>query len=73
MVAVVAIQSSNPKALTDKDLAWSDVGDSLDDMKERATFRRFRFPYLYDGDTGKVARAFGATGHRCGVVWLPGR
>jgi thiol-disulfide isomerase/thioredoxin len=60
-VAVIAIQSSNPKAITDKDLAWSDVGDSLDDMKERATFRKFRFPYLYDGDTGKIAQAFGAT------------
>ena len=60
-VAVVAIQSSNPKAVTDKDLAWSDVGDSLEDMKERATFRKFRFPYLYDGDTGSTALAFGAT------------
>jgi thiol-disulfide isomerase/thioredoxin len=60
-VAVVAIQSSNPKAVTDKDLAWSDVGDSLEDMKERATFRKFRFSYLYDGDTGSTAQAFGAT------------
>jgi thiol-disulfide isomerase/thioredoxin len=60
-VAVVAIQSSNPKAVTDKDLAWSDVGDSLEDMKERATFRKFRFPYLFDGDTGSTAQAFGAT------------
>ena len=60
-VAVVAIQSSNPKAVTDKDLAWSDVGDDFEDMKERATFRKFRFPYLYDGDTGNAARAFGAS------------
>ena len=60
-VAVVAIQSSNPKAVTDKDLAWTDVGDSLEDMKERAAFRKFRFPYLYDGDTGSTAQAFGAT------------
>jgi thiol-disulfide isomerase/thioredoxin len=61
-VSVVAVQSSNPKAVTDKDLAWSDVGESLDDMKERATFRKFRFPYLYDGDTGSTAQAFGAIG-----------
>ena len=60
-VAVVAIQSSNPKAVAEKDLAWSDVGDSLEDMKERATFRKFLFPYLYDGDTGRTALAFGAT------------
>ncbi len=60
-VSVVAIQSSNPKAVTEKDLAWSDVGDSLADMKERAAFRKFRFPYLYDGDTGSTAQAFRAT------------
>jgi thiol-disulfide isomerase/thioredoxin len=60
-VTVVAIQSSNPKAVTEKDLAWSDVGDSLEDMKERATFRKFRFPYLYDGDAGSTAQRFGAT------------
>jgi thiol-disulfide isomerase/thioredoxin len=60
-VSVVAIQSSNPKAFTDADLAWSDVGESLEDMKERAGYRKFSFPYLYDGDTGSTAIAFGAT------------
>lgn len=60
-VSVVAIQSSNPKAFTEEDLAWSDVGESLADMKERATFRNFQFPYLYDGDTGATAIAFGAS------------
>lgn len=60
-VAVVAIQSSNPRAVTEKDLAWSDVGESLEDMKERAAFRKFHFPYLYDGETGRTAQAFGTT------------
>ena len=60
-VGVVAIQSSNPKAFSDQDLAWSDVGESLEDMKVRAGFRNFRFTYLFDGDTGATARAFGAT------------
>jgi thiol-disulfide isomerase/thioredoxin len=59
-VSIVAIQASNPKAFTDEDLAWSDVGESLADMKERASFRNFHFPYLYDGDTGATATAFGA-------------
>ncbi|WP_263411463.1 redoxin domain-containing protein [Terriglobus tenax] len=59
-VSVLAIQSSNPKAFREEELAWSDVGESLDDMKERATFRKFKFPYLYDGDTGATAKAFGA-------------
>jgi thiol-disulfide isomerase/thioredoxin len=60
-VTVVAIQSSNPKAFSEKDLAWSDVGEDLADMKERAAFRKFHFPYLYDGDTGGTALAFGAS------------
>jgi thiol-disulfide isomerase/thioredoxin len=30
-------------------------------MKVRAAYRHFGFPYLYDGDTQKVARSFGAT------------
>jgi thiol-disulfide isomerase/thioredoxin len=59
-VAVVAIQSSNPAAFSESDLAWSDVGESLADMKERASYRKFSFPYLYDGDTGSTAVAFGA-------------
>lgn len=59
-VNVVAIQSSNPQAFSDQDLAWSDVGESLADMEVRAAFRKFRFPYLFDGDTGATARAFGA-------------
>ena len=34
-------------------------------MKIRAQFRHFNFPYLYDGDTQKVAEAYGpkATPH----------
>ena len=31
-VNVVAIQSSNPQAFSDQDLAWSDVGESLADI-----------------------------------------
>jgi thiol-disulfide isomerase/thioredoxin len=60
-VTLVAIQSDNPDSVTESDLAYSDVGESLDDMKARASFRHFSFPYLYDGDTQKVARLYGAT------------
>src|SRR5207248_9106079 len=42
-----------------------DVSDILDEMKIRSVYRRFNFPYLYDGDTQSVARAYGpkATPH----------
>ena len=46
-------------------MAYTDLGDSFDDMKVRAAYRHFNFPYLYDGETQKVARAYGpaATPH----------
>jgi peroxiredoxin len=58
-VAVVAISSNDPCALRLDEMAWSDVGDSFEDMKIRAKDKEFNFPYLYDGDTQKVAKAYG--------------
>jgi peroxiredoxin len=60
-VAFVAIQPNNPDALRLAELAWTDVSDSFADMKIRAAYRHFDFPYLYDGDTQKVAQAYGPT------------
>jgi peroxiredoxin len=58
-VAVVAISSNDPCALRLDELAFTDVGDTLEDMKIRAKDKGFRFPYLYDGDTQKAAKAYG--------------
>ena len=49
-VAVVAFSPDHPSALPLSQLAYSDVGDTLTDMKARASQRGYRFPYLYDGD-----------------------
>lgn len=64
-VAVVAIQGNDPKALTIDELDSSDVSDTLDDMKIRVQYSHLRYPYLFDGDTQSVTRAFGpqATPH----------
>ena len=59
-VAVVAINPNNPKAIQLQELAYTDVGDSLAEMKIRAAFRHIDYPYLYDGDTQTVAMKFGA-------------
>lgn len=58
-VALVAIQPNNPNAIRLDELGYTDVSDSLDEMKVRAAYRHFDFPYLYDGDTQTVARAYG--------------
>ena len=64
-VAFVAIEPNNPQAVRLDELAYTDVSDSFEDMKIRAAYRHFNFPYLYDGETQKVARAYGpvATPH----------
>jgi peroxiredoxin len=64
-VTLVAIQPNNPDAIRLDELGYTDVSDSLPEMKIRAAYRHFNFPYLYDGETQKVANEFGpkATPH----------
>jgi thiol-disulfide isomerase/thioredoxin len=64
-VALVAIQPNNPNAVRLDEMGYTDVGDSFEEMKIRAEYRHFDFPYLYDGDDQKIAIAYGpvATPH----------
>jgi thiol-disulfide isomerase/thioredoxin len=64
-VTLVAIEPNNPNAVRLDEMGYTDVGDSFDDMKTRAGYRKFNFPYLYDGETQKVSHAYGpsATPH----------
>jgi thiol-disulfide isomerase/thioredoxin len=59
-VGFVGINPNDPKAVTLSELGYTDVSDSLDEMKIRAAYRHFNFPYLYDGETQEVTRAYGA-------------
>jgi len=64
-VAVVAIQPNAPEALRIDELDSSDLSDTLEEMKIRAAYKHLTYPYLYDGETQSVARAYGpqATPH----------
>jgi peroxiredoxin len=64
-VAVVMISPNSVKALNYSELGYSDIGDSYEEMKQRASDRGFKFPYLSDGDDQKCALAYGpsATPH----------
>ena len=64
-VAVVAIQPNAPEALRIDELDSSDMSDTLEEMKIRAEYKHLTYPYLYDGETQAVARAYGpqATPH----------
>lgn len=64
-VAVVAIEPNDPKAIRIDELDSSDMSDTLAEMKIRVQYKHLTYPYLYDGDTQKVTRAYGpqATPH----------
>jgi len=58
-VRLVAINSDHADTIPFSQLAYSDVGDSLADMKVRAEHRHIQYPYLYDGEAQTVAGKFG--------------
>jgi peroxiredoxin len=64
-VAFAVIQPNNAKALRLDEMGYTDLGDSIEDMKVRAEHRAFNFPFLYDGDTQETAAKYGpvATPH----------
>lgn len=64
-VAVVAIMPNDPTSITLSELDYTDMGDSFDEMKQRASRKQFNFPYLYDGATEETSRKYGpiATPH----------
>jgi peroxiredoxin len=64
-VAFVAINPNNPKSIRLNELGYTDVTDSLEEMKIRTAFRHIEWPYLYDGETQGVSIKFGvvATPH----------
>jgi peroxiredoxin len=64
-VIFVAISPNDPKALHLNELGYTDLSDTLEEMKIRAKDKDFNFPYLYDGDEQKAGHAYGpvATPH----------
>lgn len=58
-VALVAISPNDPKAVRLDELGYTDMSDSLEEMKIRAKDMEYNFPYLYDGDDQKVSRSYG--------------
>jgi len=64
-VQLVLVSPNDPLALRLDEQGYSDLGDTLADMKIRAKDRGFAFPYLYDGETEAMSRRYGpvATPH----------
>ena len=64
-VDVVAVNPNDPKAIRLDELGYTDMSDTYEEMKLRAQKKHFNFPYLYDGETQAMAKAYGpvATPH----------
>ena len=58
-LAVVAISPNDPEAILPDELSHSELGDTLPEMALRAKKLLYPFPYLYDGKTQEVAKAYG--------------
>lgn len=58
-LAVVAIMPNNPDSMSIGELGYTKYSDNYDDMKRYAKDHGFTFPYLYDGDNQKTAKAYG--------------
>jgi peroxiredoxin len=64
-VTVVGIMPNDPHSVRLDELGYTDLSDSFEEMKLRAKQKKYNFPYLYDGATQTVAKAYGpvATPH----------
>src|SRR5262245_37439262 len=65
-VGFAAISPNDPESVRPDEMGYTDLGDTLEEMKVRARDRQFNFPYLLGGGKYEaVARAYGpkATPH----------
>jgi len=60
-VAVVAISPNDENSVRLDELGYTDLSDSFEEMKLRAAYKKYNFPYLYEGDRSGQSRAYGPT------------
>ena len=58
-VDFVAISPNDPQSVRLDEMGYTDVGDDFEDMKIRAEYKGFNFPYLYDGETEEASKKYG--------------
>jgi thiol-disulfide isomerase/thioredoxin len=72
-VAFVAISPNDENSVRLDELGYTDLSDSLDEMKTRAEYKKYNFPYLYEGDRTGISRAYGPTATPHAFVFDAGR
>jgi thiol-disulfide isomerase/thioredoxin len=56
---ILAVSPNYEDAILPDELAYSDFGDSFDDMRKRSVRMKYNFPYLHDGDKQRLTQAIG--------------
>ena len=58
-VSIIAVSPNYEDAILPDELAYSDLGDSFEEMKKRAYRKKYNFPYLYDGKDQAITKEIG--------------
>jgi thiol-disulfide isomerase/thioredoxin len=72
-VAFVAISPNDEDSVRLDELGYTDLSDSFAEMKIRAAYKKYNFPYLYEGDRTGSARAYGPSATPQAFVFDAGR
>ncbi len=59
-VVIIAVSPNYEQSILPDELAYSDLGDSFQDMVKRANRMKYNFPYLYDGNDQNLTKEIGA-------------
>ena len=64
-VSFLAVSPNDPLSVRLDEMGYTDLGDDLEDMKIRAEYKGYNFPYVYDGETQAMSKEYGpvATPH----------
>jgi thiol-disulfide isomerase/thioredoxin len=64
-VSFLAVSPNDLLSVRLDEMGYTDLGDDLEDMKIRAAYKGFNFPYVYDGETQEMSKKYGpvATPH----------
>ena len=59
-VVIIAVSPNYEQSILPDELAYSDLGDSFEDMVKRANRMKYNFPFLHDGDDQNLTKEIGA-------------
>jgi len=58
-VGFLAVSPNDPLSVRLDEMGYTDLGDDLEDMKIRAEYKKYNFPYIFDGETQEISRKYG--------------